>query len=149
MLSGAYGPPVESSVPGASLSLPSCLLPTSRVTSDLNFPAFAGADLVDRYAYLISPKPNPGPSRRHEYQYRHLSGRQVLLIAEVLIGRDEEFVTILFRPIEQGAIPQLRPSSFEGRIHTVLRQVTPKRYRSSLIKQDLHEATVSASSPSS
>ena len=71
------GPPVESSVLGASLSLPSCLLPTSRITSDLNFPAFAGADLV------------------------------------------------------------------------VLRQVTPKRYRSSLIKQDLHEATVSASLPSS
>ena len=100
-------------------------------------------------AEIPRAKPNPGPSRRHEHQYRHLSGRQVLLIAEVLIGRDEEFSTILFRPIEQGAIPQLRPSSFKGRVHTVLRQVTPKRYRCSLIKQDLHEATVSASSPSS
>ena len=114
------------------------------LTSYLNFPVVAGSGLVDQGPYLSCPQADPGPRRGHEHHYRQLPVRQILLIPEALICRDEKFVAILFRPIEQSAIAELRPSPFEGRIHTVLGKVTPKRYRSSLIEQDPHEATVSA-----
>lgn len=119
------------------------------MTSDLHFPAFAGPDLIDDCPNHISAKANPGPRCRHQHQNRQLPVCQILLIAEALIRSDQELVSIVFGSIQEGAIPQLRPSTFEGRFHNVLRQMTPQRYRSSLIEQDLHEATVSANAWSS
>lgn len=70
-------------------------------------------------------------------------------MAEALICRDEELVALFFRSIEQDAIAKLGPSPFKCRVHTVFPQVAPKRCRSFLIKQDLHEATGSAKALSS
>ena len=52
-------------------------------------------------------------------------------MAEALICSDQELVPILFRSIQEGAILPLGPSTLEGRLHNVLRQLSPQRYRSS------------------
>ena len=130
-------------VPQFTAGNPRCL------TSYLNFLVVAGTDFVDQGPYFIGSEPDPGPRCGHEHQYRQLPGRQVLLMPEALIGRDEEFVAIPFGSIKQGAVAELCPSTFEGRVHAVLWKVTPKRYRSSLIEQNPHEAPVSARARSS
>ena len=64
---------------------------------------------------------------------------EVLLVAEALIRRDQQFVAVSLRTIEQCSIAQIRPASLEGRIHRVPGQVVPQRCRGTLIEQYSHE----------
>ena len=56
---------------------------------------------------------------------------------------------MLFGPIEQGAIAELRPSAFEGCIYPVPQKVTPKGYGGSLIEENLHRVATSRRARSS
>ena len=56
---------------------------------------------------------------------------------------------MLLGPVDQHAVAELCPSAFEGGVYLVPRKVTPKRYRSSLIEENLHGVATSAKARSS
>ncbi len=64
--------------------------------------------------------------------------RKVLLMYEVLIGRDKYFKPILFCGVKQFAVLELRPATFVCSRDFVLRQRFPQGHRYSLIKQYAH-----------
>lgn len=79
---------------------------------------------------------NARPTRRREHQYRDAPRRQVLLVLQVLIGRNEQGEIGVFGGLQQFSILQLCPSALERRIDGVASQELTERDRRALIEQN-------------
>jgi len=74
-------------------------------------------DAVERVSDKITMRPNAGPICRADHDNCYASRLEVLLVAQVLIGRDEHFVAIGFGSRKQCAILKLVPAAFESGLH--------------------------------
>ncbi len=74
---------------------------------------------------------------------------QVLLIAQVLICRDEHVVSFLFRDGQQPAICYRGPALLINRVDRMTGELSPQRDGRALIKEDLHVRMVACNVPAS
>ena len=63
------------------------------------------------------------PDVRSEDDHRDLPLRQVLLIADILVAREQDLIVRLFGAREQLTIGNLAPSLFFGGLHLIVRKV--------------------------
>src|SRR5262249_26504266 len=82
---------------------------------------------------------NARPRGRLEDDEREATPSQILLIAQVLIGRDQNFKPCTLGGVEQGAIRQGRPSLLICGRNTVSDKLSSQWNRRSLIEQDCRE----------
>ena len=61
-----------------------------------------------------------------------------MLVPQVLVCRNQHFVAMQNGRRKQVAILDLAPPLFEDRVELVAQQMPAKRYRRTLIKQNLH-----------
>ena len=85
----------------------------------------------------LGSKPDLRPCSGQQHDDAQLSALQVLLVAQVLIGRHKNVVPVSFREVEQFAVVLVRPGPFRQRVHGVLREEIPQRRWRSLIEQQL------------
>ena len=79
---------------------------------------------------------NTGPRRSQQDDDCQFPVYEVLLMAEILIRRDQELVAVFLRAVEQLPVAQARPASFEGRVNLVPPQVPAEGCRRTLVEQD-------------
>jgi len=124
------------------------------ISSDWYFDVIPGGDAcncrLDLGEFALYPRLGGGEQDHNGDS----TPNQVLLISEVSIRGDQNFITFQFRCRQKVAILELGPSQFKGCQHLVRRKVSPQWSRSALVKQDLHaaafaQATASASSTAS
>lgn len=76
------------------------------------------------------------PGGRHEHNDADASSREVLLIAKVLVSRDEDLVALFLRALQQLAIGDRGPAALCGRVHRMNEQMFAQRRWSALIEQN-------------
>ena len=81
---------------------------------------------------------NPRPARRTQNNNRNATAGQILLIAQIHIGRNKHIEPNGLSGIKQFAIFQCRPVLFESGRHFMLRQRKAERNWRTLIKQNTH-----------
>ena len=67
-----------------------------------------------------------------------MASREILLVLEVSVGREEDFESLCLGCRNQVTVLQLGPASFPGCLYPVLDQSFAKRCRRALIEQDIH-----------
>jgi Erythromycin esterase len=85
-----------------------------------------------------SVRPKIRPTRGPEHQDRNPATREVLLIAQVFVGRDEKREALRLGRAEQRPILELRPPALIGRRDLVCPKGPPERCGGTLIKEDPH-----------
>jgi hypothetical protein len=104
---------------------------------ELQFSEIAGTERVHRGDDLRLVSVNLRPARRGQYQNRQSSSGEVLLAAQLLVGRDEG-IEGRFRRCEEGAVVEPGPTHFMGRGDGVAAQRSTQRYGSTLVKENSH-----------
>lgn len=78
------------------------------------------------------------PARGHQHNDGNTACREVLLISEIRISRDQQGEAFSFSRIEQTAILELCPTTLVRGDNLMLRQESTQRYRGTLIEQNTH-----------
>ena len=90
---------------------------------------FLGRQAREHLRRQIAPRPARGVGvvrlASEQNQHPEPSMTKVLPVAEALLRRDQQFVAVSLRTIEQCSIAQIRPASLEGRVHRVPGQNGP------------------------
>ena len=101
----------------------------------------AGLRLPNGPRNRVEAAPDRRPVVAAEDDQRETANPQVLLVAQVAVGRDHEVEPGLFRGRDQGAVHEVGPAHGKGRSHVVSGQLTPQPARNVLVKQDESHAT--------
>ena len=110
-----------------------------RPATDRDFPELPGVDLIEGRANLIGVQAHVWPCRGQQYHDRQPPSGEVLLVAHVLIGGDEDVIALVLGPSNQVSIAQLRPPSLRHGVDRVVAEMPPKRRGRALIEQDPHD----------
>ncbi|MGE0291845.1 MAG: hypothetical protein AB7P97_05785 [Hyphomonadaceae bacterium] len=81
---------------------------------------------------------NAGPVRRIDHDHGDTPLRKVLLIAKILVRRDEDLESVALGRRKQRAILKLIPTAFERRFDIVRRKSLSERGWRALVKENLH-----------
>lgn len=134
---GAHGPPCEMT----SLSV----APAGRRDSDIHrresqFEIGTRAKSGNRGCNRVRVRADSRPTGGQQHHDGEAAAGEILLIAKILIGRDDGFETGGLGGAQEVTVLQIAPVSFVGRGDLVSGQETPKRRGCSLIEQDAHGA---------
>src|SRR5258708_26025187 len=103
----------------------------------IQFDEVAGTERIYRSGNLRKMSLNLRPTCRRQYQNREASASQVLLVAQVLVGGDEDS-EIRFRCAKKAAVFEFVPTHFVGRGNSVACQSVAQGRGRSLVEEDLH-----------
>lgn len=78
----------------------------------------------------------PAGSRQHDH--RDLTTREVLLISQILVGRDQNRKAALFGFLQQFTVFQIVPTKLKGRRDLMDRKVLAKWDWSTLVEKNTH-----------
>lgn len=84
---------------------------------------------------------NQWPTRRPQHHDRDATLRQVLLVLQILVGRDVEVETGRLSFLDERPILQLGPPAIECRLYIVATEGTTERDRCPLVEQDSQTAS--------
>ena len=104
----------------------------------MNLPVRTWSQQVDLCYYLCRVSFNTRPARCHQHNNRQGATRNVLLIAQILIGGDEHLVTGEFDFAQKLTIVQLAPTQFVDGGDLVPSEQGSKWHWRALIEQDPH-----------
>ena len=93
---------------------------------------------IDRLHHEVNCAPDSRPTRGRQYHDGHAPIREVLLIAEISIGRDQHDKAVGLGRIEQTTVLQLSPATLICRGDLMVGQETTQGCRGTLIKKDPH-----------
>ena len=110
-----------------------------RAATDRDFPELTGADLIEGRANLIGVQAHVRPCGGQQHHDRQPPAGEVLLVAHVLIGGDEDVIALVFSPGNQLSIAQFRPPSLPHGVDRMVAEMAPKRRGRALIEQDPHD----------
>ena len=77
----------------------------------------------------------PRPACRHQYHYRNAPRIQMLLVSQIGISGDQNFIALMHCRIEKIAVRESRPSLLVCGGDFMLREKVPQWYRRTLIKR--------------
>ena len=81
---------------------------------------------------------NPRPACRHQYHYRDAPRIQMLLVSQIGISGDQNFIAFTHCRIKKIAVRESRPSLLVCSGDFMLREKVPQWYRRTLIKKYSH-----------
>jgi len=112
--------------------------------SNLNFSILTGCYLVNSRLNIIHSQPNTRPGRRQKDENGDLSARQVQLVSEILVCRDQELAARPLGCIKQITILQVGPPPLKGGVHQMTGKMPAKGRGRALIQENFHDRTDSA-----
>ncbi len=110
------------------------------VGSNAHFHVAARGQSIDRNDHVLNFLSDSWPRGAHYHDDSDLTLSQILLIAQVLICRDQNAESRLLGSGEQIPVCQFGPSHLGSGIHRPRMKVTPQWNRGPLVEQDLHAA---------
>jgi hypothetical protein len=81
---------------------------------------------------------NPSPACRHQSGNCQRTVRDLLLVAQILVGRDIDLVPVILRLPQKLTVLEPAPTELIDCSHNMVSQQRSKRYGRALIEQDPH-----------
>lgn len=116
----------------------SSLVPPCMAFSKGNFDQGPGADFFQSTLHVLCTRLYYAPIRGQQHDDGDCSKCQVLLVTEVLVRGQQDFLPAQFGGTQKVPVFEYRPTFLIYGIHAVAFQVSSERSRRSLVKQDFH-----------
>ena len=93
---------------------------------------------IDGLCHAFNHALDARPTRCGQYNNCYFAAREILLISEILVGRDQNGKAVLFGFLQQLAIFQIVPTELKGRDDLMGCEVLAERNRSTLVEKNAH-----------